>query len=393
MTARPPVKLGPRLALVAAVALVILYGSLYPFAFQDTGTFAADLAHLLGTWRQGPQGRGDFLANLVLYAPLGLTMMLTLERLRPKGLAVILAVLAGAILSLTVELAQFYDTSRVSALSDVYLNVAGTLGGAALAWVGGWGLEKASWPHGSAPSFARLLLLAWVGWRLYPYVPVIDLHKYWHALRPLLSAVPLAPENIFRYGTLWLSVAFLLRTGFRPARPGWWLFWTIAAFFVAKILIVGQSMSREEILGAPAAMILDALFFRRSKSAGPAVLAALLLAVVLWARLSPWHFTASLKHFQWVPFFGFLHGSLQVNLISFCEKFYSYGVVILLLTAAGMRLPAATALECTLLLVTSVLQTFMVARSAEVTDAVLALACGVVYALLRRQDQAAGRSG
>jgi VanZ family protein len=391
MTVRAQTALGSRLALAAAVAAVILYGSLYPFGFSGTGPFTADVTHLLGTWHQPPQSRGDLLANLVLYAPLGLAIMLVLEGVASRFLALILTVLAGAVLSLTVELTQFYDASRVSVLSDVYLNIAGSLGGAIIGWAGGWGLEKASWPHGSAPAFARVLLLAWLGWRLYPYVPVVDLHKYWHAVRPLLSAAPLTPFNVFRYATLWLCVSFLLQTGFRPVRPLLWLFWMIAAFFAAKILVVGQYMSREEIFGALTALVLDGVFFRRYPKIGTPVLAALLTVLVVLLRVLPWNPSASLKQFQWIPFFGFLHGSLQVNLISFCEKFCTYGLLILLLTASGMRLAAATALACMMLLATSALETLEVGRSAEVTDAVLALACGVVYALLKRWDGAAAR--
>ena len=80
-----------------------------------------------------------------------------------------------------------------------------------------------------------------------------------------------------------------------------------------------------------------------------------------------------------------------MNLISSCEKFCTYGLLILLLTASGMRLVAATALACMMLLATSALETLEVGRSAEVTDAVLALACGVVYALLKRWDGGAAR--
>ena len=70
----------------------------------------------------------------------------------------------AAMLSFSIELAQFYDASRVSALSDVYLNILGTLAGTIIAWFARAGLSRTLWPMGSAPAFARLLLLAWVLW-------------------------------------------------------------------------------------------------------------------------------------------------------------------------------------------------------------------------------------
>jgi VanZ family protein len=315
--------------------------------------------------------------------PLGLTIALAFGREgRPAWL---LAIVGGAVLSLSMELAQFYDDSRVSALSDVYLNILGTLAGCAIAWAGGASLLSAWWRPGSAPAFARLLLLAWLGWRLYPYVPIIDLHKYWRSVKPLLFESHAAPQDIFRYTILWLSAIFLVQTGLRPQRLAWFLPMAMLGFFAAKILIVGQDISLPDILGAGIALVLTTFVFRKFSSFGTFSVAALLLAEVVLIRVLPWQFSTTFKAFQWVPFFSFLHGSLQVDAISFAQKFYLYGVVILLLTQSGMRLWTAVALECAMLLITSVLQMFMVGRSAEVTDSLLALALGVIYMLLRRQ--------
>jgi VanZ family protein len=372
-----------RYGLMTIAAVAIAYGSLYPFVFRDSGPFGADLLHLAGTWMQPPQSRGDTLANLLLYMPLGLTSALAFGREgRPAWLS---AIACGAVLSLSMELAQFYDESRVSCLSDFYLNVLGTLGGCVVAWAGGASLFSAWWRPGSAPAFARLLLLAWLGWRLYPYVPTIDLHKYWKSVKPLLFESHAAPQDIFRYAIFWLSAIFLVQTGLRPQRLVWFLPTAMLGFFAAKILIVGQVISLPDILGAGIALILARPVFQKFRSAGIFAVAALLLLEVVLIRILPWQFSTTLKTFQWVPFFSFLHGSLQVDAISFSQKFYLYGAVILLLTQSGMRLGMAVALECAILLITSVLQMFMVGRSAEVSDALLALALGIIYMLLRRQ--------
>ena len=100
----------------------------------------------------------------------------------------------------------------------------------------------------------------------------------------------------------------------------------------------------------------------------------------------PWQFSEAQKAFQWIPFYSILHGSLGVNAISFAEKFYLYGAALLMLVTAGMRLTIAAALVCTILFATSFLQTFMVGRSAEITDVILAMLACVVYAFLRRQS-------
>ena len=383
-----PAHFARRYGLAVAVILLIAYGSLYPFIFHGTGALSADLAHFLASWRELPQSRGDVLANLLLYIPLGLTITLALSQGgRGRGvsryLAALLAILAGAALSLFIELAQFYDTSRVSAFSDFALNIVGSLIGAVVALMTGARLLKASWPAGSAPAFARLLLLAWLGWRLYPYVPTLEIHRFWRSIQPVLFAPNIVPLSLFRYAALWLSVAFLFQLGVR--RSIWAFLLAMLCFFAAKTMIIGQSLALAELLGGALALLLTPLVLGRFRTAGLPLVAACLMAYVVLNRILPLQFAASPKPFQWIPFFGFLHGSQQVDAISFAEKFYLYGVMLLLLVRAGLGLRFVVALECGLLLATSYFQTFMVGRSAEISDAILALMLGFVYAFMRRQ--------
>ncbi len=375
-----------RYGLMTIVAAAIVYGSLYPFAFHDSGSLGADILQFAETWKRPPRSRGDTLANLLLYMPLGLTVMLALSRAGSRTLAAVLALCVGALLSVTMELAQFYDAGRVSTLSDAYLNIAGTAAGIVLAWTGRVPRVKASWPSGGAAAFARFLLLAWLGWRLYPYAPTIDLHKYWHSVKPLFSRSSIAPYDIFRYATLWLSLAFLLQVGLRPKHLTRFVLAAMVCFFTAKIVIIGQHIFPPDILGAILSLFLASLVLRRFGAIGIPLLAALMMMILVLSRVLPWQLAGTQKAFQWIPFFSFLHGSLQIDVISFAEKVYLYGAVLLLLVTAGVRLRIAIILECAVLLATSVLQIFLVRRSAEVTDALLALALGLIYALLSRQS-------
>ena len=156
------------------------------------------------------------------------------------------------------------------------------------------------------------------------------------------------------------------------------------AFFAAKASIIDQVISLPELLGAVLAFLLTPLLLGRSSFAGLLLTAGFLLLSVIAARILPWQFAPVPRPFQWIPFYGFLHGSLSINAISFAQKFYLYGVTLLLLVKAGLRLRFAVVLECTILLATSLLQTFMVNRSAEISDAVLVLILGLIYALMRR---------
>ena len=370
--------------MIYLVIAAILYGSLYPFDlhFYDAGQ--AGLFHLLSTWRNPPQSRGDLIANIFLYMPLGYAVANT--RTEKSWRFAVGAVGIGAGLSFSIEWLQYYDQSRVSCLSDFYLNVLGSIAGALVSQTHAAPFPHLSLPKGSRALFARALLFSWTAWRLYPYVPAIDLHKYWNSLKPVLLYPEIDPYSAFRFWVLWSGISYLLRTGVSKSAP-YLLPTAMAGYFCAKVLIVNQSLNLSEIAGAIITLFLAGLSGKRIY---PAVLALLFAVVVVLSRVLPWHATAIIKPFQWVPFYSLLHGSLTVDILAFCEKIFLYGTLLLLLVEAGLPLTLACLGECITLLATSILQTRMGGRSAEITDAVIPLLLAIVYVILDRQTRRAG---
>jgi hypothetical protein len=82
-----------------------------------------------------------------------------------------------------------------------------------------------------------------------------------------------------------------------------------------------------------------------------------------------------------------MQGSISVNIQAFCQKFYEYGGLIWLLNRTGMGLPSGMLLTAALLLITSVAECWLPGRSAEITDAVMALALGVAFAMLPETER------
>jgi hypothetical protein len=105
---------------------------------------------------------------------------------------------------------------------------------------------------------------------------------------------------------------------------------------------------------------------------------------VVAQRLEPFHFAGPAHPFGWIPFLSFMHGSIQVDTLSFLEKGFLYGSLIWLLEKIGVRLPLATLGVAAVLLATSLVEVHLPGRSAEITDAVMALFIGSVIALVRR---------
>lgn len=69
----------------------------------------------------------EFTANIVLFVPVGVLIPLALGRVDNRVLS--LTILVGVLLSITIELAQFFIPGRVSSVFDVLANTLGTLVG------------------------------------------------------------------------------------------------------------------------------------------------------------------------------------------------------------------------------------------------------------------------
>lgn len=369
------------LVATAIVIAVILYGSLYPFAFRAPIGGVGPASALLRSWAVPPQ-RGDFIANVLFYTPLGFFGLLAIGGKTGRLPGFLLVTAAGALLSTSMELAQYYIAGRVTAANDVYANVAGTALGALAGSVAYRRFSRPPLGGNAGASRVPVMLLAlWLGYRLYPWVPVIDLHKYWDALKPVLLYPSLTGYDLFRYTAIWLTVGALIEALAGPKRA--WLAFPlfIVAVLAAKVAIVGKTLGAGEITGAAIAvagwLVVAAAGGARIRAT---LIALLLFAYVVVERLAPFQFTVQRRHFGWIPFYALMHGSAEVNILSFFEKAFLYGSLIWLLGKVGLRTRTATILVALMLFATSWAETHLAGRSAEITDALMAVLIGVMIA-------------
>ncbi len=166
--------------LAQAYVALIVYASLYPFeGWRIQGI--APWAFLSSPWPRYWTGF-DMLANAAGYAPLGFLLALAFlrrsrrigERSYARVAAFCGATLLSAALSFAMEAAQTYLPSRVPSNLDFGLNVAGALGGAALAlgleWAGGiarWSRFREVWFVPDSRG-ALVLLVLWPFALLFP---------------------------------------------------------------------------------------------------------------------------------------------------------------------------------------------------------------------------------
>jgi hypothetical protein len=90
----------------------------------------------------------------------------------------------------------------VTSATDVYANSTGAMLGSlgAICLSGRWRVPLVA--EITARPVPVALIAAWMGYRLYPYVPTIDLHKYWSALKPVILNPTLSFDDLCRHTTI-----------------------------------------------------------------------------------------------------------------------------------------------------------------------------------------------
>ncbi len=361
---------------------VIAYGSLFPFRFRVPAGPEGPVRAILQTWND-PQTRGNLIANLLFYLPFGFFAARALGRI-PAFARIALVAAAGLALSLGMELTQFYIPGRDSTLTDVYDNFAGSLLGAALGSLFHGELRLGVFSALTKRPFPALLIACWAGYRLFPYAPVIDLHKYWRAVRPLLVSPHVARLDLYRHAVICLALALLMEALFGAARGRLAILIFVLGLLSARILIFGNILSPAEVVGEVLAAAIWAAVLWRLPLRAPAV-ALLFMGVIVIDALAPFRFSAAARPFGWVPFLSFLQGSYEVNIRSFFEKAFTYGALVWLSVRAGCRLRSAVAAGGIFVFLLRLAQTYLPGRSAEITDVIMLLALAAIMKLMEEE--------
>ena len=110
--------------LLGTLALIV-YGSLYPFDISAEAS-KLSIADALAQLSWARAGRGDRVANVLLYAPLGFCLILWLNGRVRRITGIIATIVIGVSLSLSIEISQVFIDQRVPSWWDVVLNAAGT---------------------------------------------------------------------------------------------------------------------------------------------------------------------------------------------------------------------------------------------------------------------------
>jgi glycopeptide antibiotics resistance protein len=272
--------------LLAVVVALIVYVSLYPFRFAAGGPSMVDaLGHL--TWARA--GRSEMLNNVLLYLPFGFCATLLVEPRFGRVPGLVAATLAGALLSLCMELLQASVDVRVSSLKDLSLNSLGALAGAVMGstWHALGARMAPQWtPQGRSRAVVITILVLWFLARLWPLVPDIGLRQLKSAVRPLFQP-QIDPADLVTYFVGWLVVAQAVFHLTRRQRAVDTFLIVIAVVLVGRTITTGNTLVTAEL--AAIALLLPVLVAlnRLPDGARSMLIAGLLGTWLAWTAVQP----------------------------------------------------------------------------------------------------------
>jgi VanZ family protein len=368
-------------------AALVLYGTLYPFTVVHAAQLSDILPRFLESLHSRP-GRGDVLSNVVLFLPFGFFGM---QGLLPRAARIgrlMVVCLLGAALSLLIECTQTFIVGRDTSVYDLALNGFGAFAGGCAGWVE-WNRRLASGIESQrSPSIFPILLMgAWLGFKLFPYVPTIDLQHVKDAIKPLLSGAIVATD-VLRHFIVCLVVGRILQFILSPGRALLAMPVFVLGAIAAKPFLVTRAMSLSEVVGAAAAVGLWMAVLGRHRLRTE-ILALLLMAQVVVQGVIPFTPTAYPVAFSFIPFKGFEGGSMAINLQAFLEKVFLYGSLVWLLVQSKLKLGLAVTIGVALLTVIELVQIQLDGRVSEITDPLLAIIMGGVLFALERSARTA----
>ncbi|WP_405240418.1 VanZ family protein [Lentisalinibacter orientalis] len=351
-----------------AVLAVVAFVSIYPLDFRWTAPGAEALRAFLATCCV-MTSRGDILGNFVLFLPVGFAGMLAQPQHRERRYQFCAVLTVSIIFALILQVAQFYLPSRDQSLQDVIWNTVGTFAGAALAPLAAAISRHPSAAARQAALIPTVLFGAWLAYRLFPFVPSIDLQLWKDSLKPLIT-LDLRFANVMRDLTAWAIAGYLLSRIHEAARLDRFLLAAGIGVLGLEVTIVANSVSASNVLGLLLGATLWLAFLRRQRAPEAWLLAALTLSILI-SGLTPFQFLFIPAEFGWVPFQGFLGGSMYVNTQSALEKLFLYASFAYLARQLHLSFFLTALAGVMVLGLVEVAQTRMVGHTAEITDPLL----------------------
>lgn len=285
-----------------------------------------------------------------------------------------------------VQYIQFWFPSRVPSVSDIAFNVSGLLMAFAIAKIARRTLLMGRDDRGRSESkiesnavIALFFVILWVVYRWFPLVPTLDFQNIKDGLKPLLLDRQWSIVAIVHDAVAWLVWFRLWRYCPLNVFPLAVSVICAAGILAMEPLFYGNTLSVSNVIGLLTAILVAPYFYRQGRTALTAIIWLIGAMIVSW-EIYPIDLSQFPRDFSWLPFSGFLSGSMTVAVASLVEKTYFYGAWNYLMLRRGIHPMICAAISTSVLFIVEYAQKWSVNRSPEITDAALAFILVVALA-------------
>ena len=369
------------------LAILIIYGSLYPFNFtMDESTSIQKLLNLdLIT------SIPDIFGNIVLMIPLGAAGIFSFNQ-QPLIQRTLLTFIISLLLAFLVQVAQIYIPGRDAALSDVFWNTIGIIVGISLGiFIDSFLKKQTSFPHKSISfktSLPLFLIGLWLFWQLVPFIPSLDIYYLKSSIKSLWLKHELSIPQFLYISSTTLLLGQLSSTLLDKTKVIKALAVLIMITLFGKVIIITQELNLATIIGLLTGLTGWILLSQTELKTRSLIIALCMLVSYSILSLQPFQFSHSANSFNFVPFAGLLNGSMLTNTSALAEKLFAYiGILWLSQVISGrlMRWAIALALWVTLL---EYIQTWLPGRVASISEPIwVLLSAWLLNTLLNREAQ------
>ncbi len=374
MSLSRPRSQGIVVALLLGTVALIVYGSLYPFDLVPHAP-AQSLAQAVLELSWARAGRGDRIANVLLYAPLGFCSMLCLYGRLRRGSAVAVTVAGGILLSFSIEVTQVFIEQRVPSWWDVVLNGAGTIVGAiaGITWheLGGR-MQVASSNSGRGNRSAAMVLFFWLAWRLAPFVPQFSLGKLKATFSPL--ADPYFSTSVtLHYWIWWTVMAHVVFSLVSAARATEALLALIAVVLASCLVLSGHVFVPSELLALM--LLLPTLYVFDRLTPGPRrlILLGAIVGLFLYDSFAPFRLSQSAQSFDLWPFLAWIDAGYPLDWQWLARRACYFATMLWIFKERGLAPRSAGVLVPLAVLCVEVAQIWVVGQRPSITEPALAL--------------------
>ena len=374
------------------VVMFIVYGSLFPFDFEIPLAHGAAIKAFLTSWTL-LSSRGDVLANIALFVPFGFLGIQAFFPRNSRAAQLISILLFGSLLGLALQFLQIYIPSRTENLGDALWNCSGAaLGAAATVLLSKLAPDVRLDRLLAYAGMPMALLGIWVAWRIFPFIPSIDLQLFKQSLTPLLLRPQFSTVDTLRELSGWLAVFSLAAAAVPGRRSAAIVVCAIPVLFALEVVIITNSVTASDVAGAMAAVVFWLLILRRIDRREQYVAALLALSIFLQGLL-PLERRYQPADFGWIPFAGLLEGAVTMHAQALLGKTFFFSALLWLLKKSGYGLRNPAILLATLIAGLEMVQVYFGTNTPEVTDLVLlVLIVAALYALDSEQLNSSQRS-